>query len=50
VFENRVLKRDHSEDGGIDRRTESKWNLGRLAGSLWSEFTWLRRETGGGLL
>jgi hypothetical protein len=28
----------------------SKWNLGRLAGRVWSGVTWLRTGTGGGLL
>jgi hypothetical protein len=27
-----------------------KWTLGRLAGGVCSEFTWLRIGTGGGLL
>jgi hypothetical protein len=43
-------ERDHSEEGGIDRRMGSKWILGRLCGRVWSGFTWLRIGTCGGLL
>jgi hypothetical protein len=38
------------EDRGISGRMGSKWTLSRLAGRVWSGFTWLRIETGGGLL
>jgi hypothetical protein len=42
-------ERNHSEDQGADGRMGSKWTLGRLVGG-WSEFTWLRIGTVGGLL
>jgi hypothetical protein len=34
--------RGHLKDRGVDGRIESKWILGRLAGRVWSGFTWLR--------
>jgi hypothetical protein len=34
--------KDHLKDQGVDGRMESKWNLGRLVGGMWSGFTWLR--------
>jgi hypothetical protein len=37
-------KEHHLEDQG------SKWILGRLAGRMWSGFTWLRIGTNGKLL
>jgi hypothetical protein len=40
----------HTEDQGVDGRVVSKCTLGRLVGSEWSGFTWLRIGTGGGLL
>jgi hypothetical protein len=45
-------KRDNLKDQGADGKTGSKWTLGRLAGGggVWSEFTWLRIGTVGGLL
>jgi hypothetical protein len=39
--------RNHSEDKGVDGRMGSKWILGRLAGGVWSEFSWLRMKTAG---
>jgi hypothetical protein len=41
---------DHLKDQDVDGRMESKWTLGRLAGRVWSGFTWLRIGTVGGLL
>jgi hypothetical protein len=35
---------------GVDRRMGSEWILGRLAGRVWSGFTWLSIGTVGGLL
>jgi hypothetical protein len=29
-----LKERDHSEDQGVDRRMESEWILGRLAGCV----------------
>jgi hypothetical protein len=43
-------ERDHSEDRGMGGRMGSEWVLGRLAGGVWSGFSWLRIGTGGGLL
>jgi hypothetical protein len=40
----------HLEDQGINGRVGSKWTLSRLAGRVWSGFTWLRVGTVGGLL
>jgi hypothetical protein len=37
------------ERQGVDGRVGSKWILGRLAGSVWNGFTWLRIRTGNGL-
>jgi hypothetical protein len=31
-FGGKSRKKDHSEDGGVDRRTGSEWILGILAG------------------
>jgi hypothetical protein len=42
--------KDHMKDQGVDGRVGSKWTLGRLAGGVWSGFTWLRIMTVGGLL
>jgi hypothetical protein len=42
-------ERDHFKDGGIDGRIGLQWILGRLAGGVWSGFTWLRIGAGGGL-
>jgi hypothetical protein len=42
-------ERNYSEDRGVDGRMGLEWMLGRLAGR-WSGPTWLRIETGGGLL
>jgi hypothetical protein len=39
-----------SEDLGVDGRMGKKWILGRLAGGVWSRFSWLRIGLGGGLL
>jgi hypothetical protein len=38
------------ENQDVDGRMGSKWTLGRLAGGVWSGFTWLRKGTVGGLL
>jgi hypothetical protein len=43
-------ERDHLEDQGIDGRMGSEWMLGRLAGGVWSGYSWLRIQTGSGLL
>jgi hypothetical protein len=43
-------KKIHLEDQGVDGRMGSKWTLGRLAGGVWSGFTWLRIGITGGLL
>jgi hypothetical protein len=43
-------KANHLEDLGLDGRRGSKGILGKLAGRIWSGFTWLRIGTGGGLL
>jgi hypothetical protein len=32
---------------GVDGRMGSEWVLGRLAGGLWIEYSWLRIEAGG---
>jgi hypothetical protein len=42
--------KDHLKDQGVDGRMGSEWTVGRLAGAVWSGFTWLRINTGGGLL
>jgi hypothetical protein len=42
--------KNHLKDQGVDGRLGSKWTLGRLAGRVWSGFTWLRIGTVGGLL
>jgi hypothetical protein len=41
---------DHLEDQGIDGRMGSEWILGRLARGVLIGFSWLRIETGGGIL
>jgi hypothetical protein len=41
--------KDHLKDKGVDGRTGSKWTLGRLAGGVWSGFTWFRRGAVDGL-
>jgi hypothetical protein len=38
------------EDQGVDGWMESEWILGRLAGGVYIESSWLRTGTGGGLL
>jgi hypothetical protein len=43
-------ERDHLEDRGVDGRMGLEWTLGRLAGGVWSGFTWLRIGTVGLLL
>jgi hypothetical protein len=40
----------HLEDQGMDERMGSGWILGRLAGGVWSESSWLRIGADGGLL
>jgi hypothetical protein len=40
---------DQSEDRGVDGRIGSELIVGRLAGGVWSGFSWLRIGTGGGL-
>jgi hypothetical protein len=42
--------RDHFEDRGVGGRMGSEWTLGRLAGGVWSGFSWLRIGIVGGLL
>jgi hypothetical protein len=41
--------KDHLEVQGVDGRMGPKWTLGRLAGGVWSGFTWLRIGIVGGL-
>jgi hypothetical protein len=43
-------ERVHSEDRDVDGRMELEGILGRLAGGMWSGFTWLRIGAGGGQL
>jgi hypothetical protein len=43
-------ERAHSEDRGADGRMGSEWIFRRLAGGVWSGFSWLRIGTNGGLL
>jgi hypothetical protein len=43
-------EKDHLKDQGVDGGRGSKWTLGRLVGGVWSEFTWSRIGTVGGLL
>jgi hypothetical protein len=38
------------ESQGINGRMGTKWTLGRLAGGMWSGFTWLRIGSVCGLL
>jgi hypothetical protein len=46
-----ILKeRDHLEDQDIYGRMVSEWFLRRLAGVVWSGFSWLRIGTGGRFL
>jgi hypothetical protein len=42
-------ERDHSEDQGVGGRMRSEWILGKLAGEVWSGFSWLRKGAGDGL-
>jgi hypothetical protein len=42
--------RDHSKDLGASRRIILKWFLLKYFCRMWSEFIWLRIETGGRLL
>jgi hypothetical protein len=44
------MKRDHSEDHGVDGRIAWKWFLGKLAVRIWSGVIWFRAGTGGGIL
>jgi hypothetical protein len=44
-----LKKKNNLEDQGTGGRMGSKWNLGRLAGGVWSGFTWLRIGTIGQL-
>jgi hypothetical protein len=46
----RTKEKDHLKDKGVDGRMGLEWILGRLVGGMWSEFTWLRIGTIGGLL
>jgi hypothetical protein len=43
------MEKDNLKDKWVDGRMGSTWTLGRLVG-VWSEFTWLRIGTVGGLL
>jgi hypothetical protein len=43
-------ERDHLEGQGVDGRIGSEWILGSSAGGVYSGFSWLRIETGLGLL
>jgi hypothetical protein len=43
-------EKDHLKDQGVDGRMGLEWDLGRLAGGVWSGFTWLRIGTVGWLL
>jgi hypothetical protein len=43
-------EREHTDDRGVDGRMGLERILRRLAGGGWSEFIWLRKGTGGGLL
>jgi hypothetical protein len=42
--------KNHLEYQSVDGRMGSKWTVDRLAGEVWSGFTWLRMRTVGGLL
>jgi hypothetical protein len=42
--------KNHLKDQDVEGRMGSKWTLGRLAGRVWSGFTWLRIGAVGGLL
>jgi hypothetical protein len=44
------VRRGHYEERGLDGRMKSEWFLGRLAGYVWNEFSWLRIDTGDRLL
>jgi hypothetical protein len=50
VLMGKLEGKDHLEDQGVDGTMETKWTLGRLAGGLWSGFTWLTIGIAGGLL
>jgi hypothetical protein len=43
-------ERDQLEDQGRDGRMGSEYILGRVAGGMWSEFSWLRIWTDGALM
>jgi hypothetical protein len=43
-------ERDHLKDQGVDGRMGLEWIVGRLAGRVWSGFTWRRIGIVGGLL
>jgi hypothetical protein len=43
LFRESPKERDHWEDRGVNGRMGSKEILGRVAGRMWSEFTWLRK-------
>jgi hypothetical protein len=45
-----LRKRDHWGDPGVDGRIILRWIFSRCDGGVWTEFNWLRRETGGGHL
>jgi len=44
-----LKERDHSEDFGVDGRI-SEWVSVKKSGKIWTGCTWLRTETGSGLL
>jgi hypothetical protein len=43
-------ERDHLENRDVEGRMGSEWILVRLAGEVYSEYSWLRTVVGGGLL
>jgi hypothetical protein len=48
VGEESQKETDQLEDQGVDGKIESDRSLGDWLGEVWSGFSWLRIETGGG--